>query len=245
MCGRSSSPAPAHRVRRARSRTRAEALLREWPACADGSDDDAERRRLHRHIAQAAEEWAAAGRAATNCIGRRARRGARLGGPAPGRAERPRTRVRDEQPRRRRAAGEACATKEQTATGTARRRVDAAGCIRGPPGPWLSSSAATPTRPPTWLEPPSQRSPPNVSARRRWSSRTPISHSYSPARQCRSTTRRIPRGCLLTALARAPSAIGIMHGDDEALLQSVSMSPDRTTLAVLDFYKRLSRVSYT
>jgi WD40 repeat protein len=44
------------------------------------------------------------------------------------------------------------------------------------------------------------------------------------------------RGNLLAALARAPAAIGIMHGADDADLRSAALSPDGKTLAVLDFY---------
>lgn len=47
------------------------------------------------------------------------------------------------------------------------------------------------------------------------------------------------RGSLLAALTRAPEAVGIMHGDDEARLQDVALSPDGSTLAVLDFYNKI------
>jgi WD40 repeat protein len=47
------------------------------------------------------------------------------------------------------------------------------------------------------------------------------------------------RGYLLAALLRAPAAVGIMHGDDDALLQGIALSPDGTTLAVLDFFNKL------
>jgi WD40 repeat protein/tRNA A-37 threonylcarbamoyl transferase component Bud32 len=47
------------------------------------------------------------------------------------------------------------------------------------------------------------------------------------------------RGYLLAALLRAPAAVGLMHGDDDALLQGIALSPDGKTLAVLDFFKKL------
>ena len=47
------------------------------------------------------------------------------------------------------------------------------------------------------------------------------------------------RGYLLTALARAPFAIGIMHGVDDALLIDVAVSPDGSTLAAVDFYNNI------
>lgn len=39
-----------------------EALLEQWPRLADWLDEDAQSRRLHRHLTQAASEWAAGGR---------------------------------------------------------------------------------------------------------------------------------------------------------------------------------------
>ncbi len=47
------------------------------------------------------------------------------------------------------------------------------------------------------------------------------------------------RSYLLAALARAPGALGIMHGADDADLRSAALSPDGTTLAVLDFYDKI------
>ena len=47
------------------------------------------------------------------------------------------------------------------------------------------------------------------------------------------------RGSLLAVLTRAPEAVGIMHGVDNARLQDVALSPDGSTLAVLDFYSRI------
>jgi WD40 repeat protein len=47
------------------------------------------------------------------------------------------------------------------------------------------------------------------------------------------------RGSLLAVLSRAPAAVGIMNGDDDAYLQSVALSPDGSTLAVLDFYDKI------
>jgi WD40 repeat protein len=47
------------------------------------------------------------------------------------------------------------------------------------------------------------------------------------------------RRALLAALARAPAALGIMHVGDHARLDSAALSPDGTTLAVLDFYNKI------
>jgi len=47
------------------------------------------------------------------------------------------------------------------------------------------------------------------------------------------------RGYLLAALLRAPKAIGIMHGPDDAELNGIALSPDDRTLAVTDFYNRV------
>jgi WD40 repeat protein/tRNA A-37 threonylcarbamoyl transferase component Bud32 len=47
------------------------------------------------------------------------------------------------------------------------------------------------------------------------------------------------RASLLAALVKAPAAIGIMHGEDDAYLQHAALSPDGSTLAVVDFYNKL------
>ncbi len=47
------------------------------------------------------------------------------------------------------------------------------------------------------------------------------------------------RRALLAALARAPTALGIMHVGDQARLDSAALSPDGRTLAVLDFYGKI------
>ena len=47
------------------------------------------------------------------------------------------------------------------------------------------------------------------------------------------------RGSFLTVLTRALDVVGIMHVGDDARLQDVALSPDGSTLAVLDFYGKI------
>jgi WD40 repeat protein/DNA-binding SARP family transcriptional activator len=47
------------------------------------------------------------------------------------------------------------------------------------------------------------------------------------------------RSALLAALARAPTALGIMHVGNHGRLDSAALSPDGRTLAVLDFYNKI------
>ena len=47
------------------------------------------------------------------------------------------------------------------------------------------------------------------------------------------------RGYLLKALLRAPKAIAVMHGPEDAELNGIAISPDGRTLAVTDFYRRI------
>ena len=47
------------------------------------------------------------------------------------------------------------------------------------------------------------------------------------------------RGYLLAALLRAPNAIGIMHGPNDGELNGIALSPDGRTLVVSDFYSRI------
>jgi WD40 repeat protein len=47
------------------------------------------------------------------------------------------------------------------------------------------------------------------------------------------------RGSLFASLLRAPAAVGIMHGSEDALLWGIDLSPDGRTLVVADFYNGL------
>ena len=58
-----------------------EALLEQWPRLVGWLEEDAQGRRLHRHLTQAASEWEAAGREPSELYrGAAARGGARVGG---------------------------------------------------------------------------------------------------------------------------------------------------------------------
>ena len=100
-----------------------EALLSEWPRLRAWLEEDAEGRRLHHHLIDAAREWRDSRARSRRALPRRpARRGARLGRRARPRAERARARVPRGEPRGERARGGAAAPGQSPAQVTARRR---------------------------------------------------------------------------------------------------------------------------
>ena len=160
-----------------------EALLREWPRLRGWLEEDAEGRRLHRHLAVAAREWDAGGRDPGELY-----RGARLASTLDWsagharRAQRARARVPRRERRARRARGAPRAARQPAPARPARRRRRAAG--RSPASPaCCSSTSAAPRatrRAPRWR---------SASARRRSSSTTSTARCCSRARASRSTTR--------------------------------------------------------
>ena len=161
-----------------------EALLREWPRLREWIEEDAEGRRLRRHVTQAATEWDAAGRDQGELY-----RGARLAAALDWSAdhafelnELERAFVSAES-RSLRAGDEAGPTDEPPPPRIARRcRRPAGGGRRGRDLRGLPARRRHATR----------RRPrsPSVSARRRSSRRTSAARSCSPGRRLPSTTRR-------------------------------------------------------
>ena len=112
-----------------------EALLREWPRLRDWLAEDAEGRRLHQHLIDAAAEWRDLRPRSGRALPRRpACLGARLGGEPRARAERARARVPRGEPGRERARGRAPATDESPPADAARRGRRAARRRRSSPG---------------------------------------------------------------------------------------------------------------
>ena len=186
-----------------------EALLREWPRLREWIEEDAEGRRLRRHITQAATEWDAA----------RARSGRAL----PRRPPRRRARL-DRRSRARRSTSSSASSSPRAARRPSRRpnasgapTAACAACSPGsrscspPPSPAGSSPSSSAARRATRR----RRSSPSASAPRRSSRRTSTARSCSPARRSRSTTRRRPAATCSPTLLRTPAAIGIMHGDGD------------------------------
>ena len=110
-----------------------EALLREWPRLREWIEEDAEGRRLRRHITEAASEWDAAGRDQGELY-----RGARLAAALdwaadhPPRAQRARARVRHRKPRGLRTRDETGEPHESAPSRAARRGRGPAGrCLGG------------------------------------------------------------------------------------------------------------------
>ena len=208
-----------------------EALLREWPRLREWIDEDAEGRRLRRHITHAATEWEAAGRDQGELY-----RGARLAAALDWSADH----ALDLNELEREFVTESREASEQE-TKRARRtnrrlRALLAGvavllvaAVAG--GLFASSSAArrATQRP--------RRSPSASAPRRSWR-RTSTSRFCSPARPLRSTTRRRRAATSSLRSCARRTRSGSCTAPTDALLGQAALSPDGRTLAVVDFYNR-------
>ena len=202
-----------------------EALLREWPRLREWIEEDAEGRRLRRHITQAATEWDAAGRDQGELY-----RGARLAAALDWTADhaldaqRARARVRHREPRGLRAGDEAGPAHEPAPARAARRgRGPAGGGRRG------RDLRAHPARRGARRGDGAARPAPRRAGARRGGPRP-----LAPARPPGGRDRRLaadPRAtCSPPSCARRPR-IGIMHGRTE-FLRAIAVSRDGRTLAV-------------
>ena len=221
---------PARHDRRGVVEVAHEALLREWPRLREWIDEDADGRRLRRHLTHAATDWDTAGRDQGELY-----RGARLAAAldwsadARARAEPARARVRGREPRRVGAGDEARATHEPAARGC---------CSPASPSSWRRRSPAASSRSSSAGE---ARGAETAQLAQRLGAQALVENdldlSLLLARQAIAIDDTPQtRGSLLAALPRAPAAIGIMHGSEDALLWGIALSPDGTTLAVADFY---------
>ena len=163
-----------------------EALLREWPRLREWIEEDAEGRRLRRHITQAATEWDAAGRDQGELY-----RGARLAAALDWTAdhaldvnELERAFVTES----REVSEKETQARQAHQPAPARPARRASRSCSAPPSRAGSSPSSSAVRRATRR----RHSSPSASARRRSSRRTSTSRSCSPARRSRSTTRRRP-----------------------------------------------------
>ena len=177
--------AVSSRCRRGSVEVAHEALLREWPRLSEWIEEDAEGRRLRRHITQAATEWEAAGRDQGELY-----RGARLAAALDWTAEH----ALDVNELEREFVTESREASEKETRRVRRINRRLRGLLFGvaillarpsPVGSSPPSSAVTP-------EPRRRDSSPSAWARRPLSRRISTSHCCSPARRSRSTTPRRP-----------------------------------------------------
>jgi hypothetical protein len=209
-----------------------EALLREWPRLREWIDEDAEGRRLRRHITRAATDWDASGRDQGELY-----RGARLAAAldwSPEHAfelnELERTFVAESR--------EAAEHETRAARRTNRRlRVLLAGVA-------VLLAAAVASGLVALAERGEARDAETAQLAQRLGAQALVEDdldlSLLLARQAvtlADTTQT--RGYLLAALLNAPKANAVMHARDVAELNGMTLSPDGTTLAVSDFYSRL------
>ena len=189
-----------------------EALLREWPRLRAWLDEDAQGRRLHRRLSDAARAWDADARDPGELYrGAPPRRRARLGGRARRRAQRDRARVPRRQPPRERA-------RPAPPAGRARRGRRPARARGRSPAPSRSTSAAT--RAP-------RRPRPTRSGSAPWrSSDDDLDRALLLARQGMALDDSPQtRGNLLAVLLKSPAAIGVLGGDGDRLI-ILDLSPD-------------------
>ena len=203
-----------------------EALLREWPRLREWIEEDAEGRRLRRHVTQAGDRVgrgrARSGRALPRRPPRRRprlERGSRL------RAQRARARVRHREPRGLRAGG-------------ARRRRRTNRRLRALlVGVAVLLAAAVAGGVFAVVQRGQARDAETAQLAQRLGAQALVEEdldlSLLLARQAVAIDDSPQtRGYLLAALRRAPVAIGIMHGGSDEDLRGIAVSPDGKTLAV-------------
>ena len=209
-----------------------EALLREWPRLSEWIEEDAEGRRLRRHITRAATDWDAAGRDQGELF-----RGARLAAALDWTA----AHALDVNELEREFVTESREASEQEskrARRTNRRlRVLLAGVA-------VLLAAALAGGLYAALQRGEARDAETAQVAQRLGAQALVEEdldlSLLLARQAAAIDDTPQtRGYLLAALQRAPNAIGIMHAPADALLGQADLSPDGRTLAVIDFYDRI------
>ena len=197
-----------------------EALLEQWPRLEAWLEEDAQGRRLHLHLAQAASEWEASGREPGELY-----RGARLAAALEW-AD---------------AAGEQAGLNrlereflEESRTAFARAQPAAAraarGCGRAPR--WRRSSpVASRSRHAAARSGRRRRRSRSDSARRRCRSSDSTGRSCSPAQGSTLDDSAATRSNLLAALLRSPAALAVLHRGRSRVLDD-ALSPDGRVLAV-------------
>ncbi len=216
-----------------------EALLREWPRLAEWIEEDGQGRRLRRHITQAATEWDAAGRDRGELY-----RGARLAAALDWTADH--ALELNELERQFMADSREASEKETKRVRKTNRRLR--GLLIGVALLLAAALAggifAVVQRGEARDAAGQARDAETAQLAQRLGAQALVDEdldlSLLLARQAvRIHDTAQTRGYLLAALLRAPAALGIMHGSDEARFNGIALHPDGTTLAVTDFYGKL------
>jgi WD40 repeat protein len=223
-----------------------EALLREWPRLAEWIEEDAEDRRLRRHITQAATEWDEADRDQAELY-----RGARLAAALDWSADH--ALELNELERQFMGESREASEKETKRVRKTNRRLRGlligvavllAAAIAGGIFAVLQRGEARDAAAEARNSAAQARGAETAQLAQRLGAQALVEEdldlSLLLARQAVAIDDTPQtRGSLLATLLRAPAATGIMHGSDEALLVSIARSPDGRTLAVIDFYGKL------
>ena len=209
-----------------------EALLREWPRLREWIEEDAEGRRLRRHITQAAAEWDAAGRDQGELF-----RGARLAAALDWTADH----ALDVNELEREFVTESREASEQEAKRARRTNRRLRALLAGVA---LLLVAAVVGGIYAVVQRGEARDAETAQLAQRLGAQALVEEdldlSLLLARQAAAIDDTPQtRGYLLAALQRSPKAVGIMHAPADALLGQADLSPDGRTLAVIDFYDRI------
>jgi WD40 repeat protein/tRNA A-37 threonylcarbamoyl transferase component Bud32 len=209
-----------------------EALLREWPRLSAWIEEDAEGRRLRRHITQAAAEWDTAGRDQGELF-----RGARLAAALDWTADH----ALDVNELEREFVAESREASEQEAT-RARRTNRRLRALLG--GVALLLVAAVAGGIYAVAQRGEARDAETAQLAQRLGAQALVEEdldlSLLLARQAVAIDDAPQtRGSLFATVQRAPQAVGMMHAPADALLGQADLSPDGKTLAVIDFYDRI------
>jgi WD40 repeat protein/tRNA A-37 threonylcarbamoyl transferase component Bud32 len=202
-----------------------EALLREWPRLREWIEEDAEGRRLRRHITRAANEWDAVGRDRGELY-----RGARLAAALDWTAEH----ALDLNEVEREFVAESREASEQ-ATRRVRRTNRRLRALLGGVAVLLAAAVAGGIL--ALVQRSQARDAETAQIAQRLGAQALVEEdldlSLLLARQAVAIADTPQtRGYLLAALRRSPAAIGVMHGDG-GVLRGIAISPDGETLAVV------------
>ena len=207
-------------------------MLREWPRLSAWIEEDAEGRRLRRHITQAAAEWDTAGRDQGELF-----RGARLAAALDWTADH----ALDINELEREFVTESREASEQEAK-RARRTNRRLRALLAGAALLLVAAVAGGTY--AVAQRGEARDAETAQLAQRLGAQALVEEDFDLslllARQAAAIDDTPQtRGYLLAALQRAPKAVGMMHAPADALLGQADLSPDGRTLAVIDFYDRI------
>ncbi len=209
-----------------------EALLREWPRLRDWIDEDAEGRRLHEHLREAARDWDAAGRDAAELY-----RGARLAAALDYSDQH--ALDLNELERAFLCESQADADREAIRARRTNRRLRALLA-----GVAVLLAAAVVGGVLALAQRGEARDAETAQVAQRLGGQALVEEDLDRALLLARQAVAIDdspqtRSSLLATLMRAPSAVRIMHGSDDALFWAEALSPDGGTLAVADLFGRI------